>query len=165
MQSVLRPSCSVDSILQRTASDLFPFETFSRLDIVDRTWTTGEVQTPQLRIEASLHRPPKACRLLGSTDYSVPAPEQLKQLLAHASKTDYDQAMRELQIALHAETHAVISAKDEFGKILQKEFDGKFQMHRTKCTAVIENVLAPRFKCKLDKMAKEAPGYHSQLDE
>lgn len=47
-------------------------------------------------------------------------------------------------------------------KFCQKEFDGKFQMH---CTAVIENVLAPRFKRKLDKMVKEAPGYHSKVDK
>uniref|UniRef100_A0A131YUN9 Zinc finger protein n=1 Tax=Rhipicephalus appendiculatus TaxID=34631 RepID=A0A131YUN9_RHIAP len=38
-------------------------------------------------------------------------------------------------------------------------------MHRTKCAAVIKNVLAPHFKRKLDKMVKEAPGYSLMLDE
>ncbi|KAH9382689.1 hypothetical protein HPB48_023245 [Haemaphysalis longicornis] len=38
-------------------------------------------------------------------------------------------------------------------------------MHRTKCAAVIKNVLAPHFKHKLDKMVKEAPGYSLMLDE
>lgn len=43
--------------------DLFTFEMFSRLDIANRTWTSGEVQILQLCIEASLHGPPKARRL------------------------------------------------------------------------------------------------------
>ncbi|KAH7978728.1 hypothetical protein HPB49_006553 [Dermacentor silvarum] len=98
-------------------------------------------------------------------DYVVPAPQQLKQFLAQVSKPNFDQARREVRIALFTATHTPVSAVDELGEILQEEFDGKFRMHRTKCAAVIKNVLAPHFKHKLDKMVKEAPGYSLMLDE
>ncbi|KAH7937421.1 hypothetical protein HPB49_011995 [Dermacentor silvarum] len=97
-------------------------------------------------------------------DYIVPAPQQLKQFLAQVSKPNFDQARREVRIALFTATHASVSAVDELDEILQQEFDRKFRMHWTKCAAVIKNVLAPHFKHKLDKM-KEAPGYSLMLDE
>lgn len=97
-------------------------------------------------------------------DYVVPAPQQLKQFLAQISKPNFDQARREVRIALFTAMHASVSAVDELGEILQ-EFDGKFRMHRTKCAAVIKNVLAPHFNHKLDKMVKDAPGYSLMLDE
>ncbi|XP_049528983.1 uncharacterized protein LOC125947753 [Dermacentor silvarum] len=96
-------------------------------------------------------------------DYIVPAPQQLKQFLAQVSKPNFDQARREVRIALFTATHASVSAVDELDEILQQEFDRKFRMHWTKCAAVIKNVLAPHFKHKLDKM-KEAPGHVPRLE-
>lgn len=92
----------------------------------------------------------------------MPAPQQL---LAQVSKPNFVQARQEVRIALYAAPHASVSALNELGEIRQEEFDGQFRMHRTKCAAVINKVLAPHFKYKLDKMVKEAPGYSLMLDE
>jgi len=64
----------------------------------------------------------------------------------------------ELQIALYIATKSSFLAVDDLCEILQNKF-GKntISMHRTKCTALVKNVLAPHFKKELLEEIKETP--------
>lgn len=75
-----------------------------------------------------------------------------------------DQARRELRIALFIAAHTFISSVHELGEILEEERDGKFQMHKTKCTAVVKNALGPCFKESLDEVMRGQP-YSAMVDE
>jgi Domain of unknown function (DUF4371) len=71
----------------------------------------------------------------------------------------------ELQIALYIATKSSFLAVDDLCEILQNKF-GKntISMHRTKCTALVKNVLAPHFKKELLEEIKETP-FSIMVDE
>lgn len=73
------------------------------------------------------------------------------------------QKRRELRIATYVACHTSINAVDELSDILQDE-TGAFQMHRTKCTAVIRSMLAPHFRAELREDVGDSP-YSLYLDE
>uniref|UniRef100_H3ANX4 Uncharacterized protein n=1 Tax=Latimeria chalumnae TaxID=7897 RepID=H3ANX4_LATCH len=54
----------------------------------------------------------------------------------------------EIRIATYVATNTSINAVDELGEILKEEF-GAFQMHRTKCTALVNSLLGPYFRQQL----------------
>lgn len=89
--------------------------------------------------------------------------QQLPQLLASSSQTKYEKARRELRIALYSAVHTSINAVDELGEILHSEFKD-FELHRTKCTAIITNVLFPYFTDSMDKQLK-CSSYSLMVDE
>lgn len=74
-----------------------------------------------------------------------------------------DQKRHELQIATYIACHTSINAVDDLSDILKDETRA-FQMHRTKCTAVIKSVLAPYFREELRQDIGESP-YSLYLDE
>lgn len=59
-----------------------------------------------------------------------------------------DQKRREIRIAAYIACHSSINAVDHLSDLLKDEM-GTFQMHRTKCTAIIKSVLAPHFREEL----------------
>ena len=52
---------------------------------------------------------------------------------------------RELRLALFIACKASIRSMDDLGEIIQQEFPSSIQLHRTKCAALIRNVLGPHF--------------------
>lgn len=74
-----------------------------------------------------------------------------------------DQKRREIRIAAYIACHSSINAVDDLSDILKDEM-GTFQMHRTKCTAIIKSVLAPHFREELVEDIGESP-YSLYLDE
>ncbi len=74
-----------------------------------------------------------------------------------------DQKRREIRIAAYIACHTSINAVDDLSDILKDEM-GTFQMHRTKCTAIIKCVLAPHFREELMEDIGESP-YSLYLDE
>ncbi|XP_070382970.1 zinc finger protein 862-like [Dermacentor albipictus] len=94
----------------------------------------------------------------------IPSSQQkLPQLLASSSRTYYEKARRELRIALYTAVHTSINAVDELGEILHSEFND-FDLHRTKCTAIITNVLFPYFTENMDKQLNGS-SYSLMVDE
>ncbi|XP_072140169.1 zinc finger protein 862-like [Dermacentor andersoni] len=94
----------------------------------------------------------------------IPSSQQkLPQLLASSSRTYYEKARRELRIALYTAVHTSINAVDELGEILHSEFND-FDLHRTKCTAIITNVLFPYFTENVDKQLNGS-SYSLMVDE
>ncbi|KAH6944461.1 hypothetical protein HPB50_003285 [Hyalomma asiaticum] len=88
---------------------------------------------------------------------------ELPQLLASSRQANYEKARRELRIALYIAVHTSINAVDELGEILHSEFK-VFDLHRTKCTAIITNVLFPYFTESMDKQLKGS-SYSLMVDE
>ncbi len=74
-----------------------------------------------------------------------------------------DQKRSEIRIAAYIACHTSINAVDDLSDILKDEM-GTFQMHRTKCTAIIKSVLAPHFREELMEDIGESP-YSLYLDE
>lgn len=74
-----------------------------------------------------------------------------------------DQKRCEIRIAAYIAFHTSINAVDDLSDILKDEM-GTFQMHRTKCTAVIKSMLAPHFREELVEDIGESP-YSLYLDE
>lgn len=73
-----------------------------------------------------------------------------------------DQKRREIRIAAYIACHSSINAVDDLSDILKGEM-GTFQMHRTKCTAIIKSVLAPHFREELvNKLLCICVKYHSK---
>ncbi|KAL1252639.1 hypothetical protein QQF64_017332 [Cirrhinus molitorella] len=74
-----------------------------------------------------------------------------------------DQKRRELRIATYIACHTSVNAVDELSDMLNDETGG-FQMHRTKCSAVIKSVLGPYFRDELRQDIGNSP-YSLYLDE
>ncbi len=74
-----------------------------------------------------------------------------------------DQKRSEIRIAAYIACHTSINAVDDLSDILKDEM-GTFQMHRTKCTAIIKSVLTPHFREELMEDIVESP-YSLYLDE
>ncbi|ROJ25250.1 hypothetical protein DPX16_20063 [Anabarilius grahami] len=49
----------------------------------------------------------------------------------------------ELQLASYIACHAAVSSADHLGELLNSAFEKDLSIHRTKCTALINNVIAP----------------------
>lgn len=69
---------------------------------------------------------------------------------------DDDQKHCELRIATYVTCHTSVSAVEDLLDIIQDKV-GAFQMHRTKCTAVIKSVLMPHFRKLLREDIGESP--------
>lgn len=64
----------------------------------------------------------------------------------------------ELQIALYIACKSSFAAVDDLSDILQHKFgDNVGKMHRTKCAALVKNVLAPHFRRELKKDFHQMP--------
>ena len=69
------------------------------------------------------------------------------------------------KIALYIAVKSSFLAVDELCGILQKKFgNSSLKMHRTKCSALVKNVLAPYFKKELKDDIKDAP-FSIMVDE
>ena len=71
----------------------------------------------------------------------------------------------ELQIALYIAVKSSFSSVGDLNHIIQNKFgNDAMKMHRTKCTALVKNVLAPHFKAELQEEIKDTP-YSILVDE
>lgn len=81
-------------------------------------------------------------------------------------KPKYDDAKSSAEgsLSLFIAAHASIQPVDHLGVLCEKEFKSNIKLHRSKCTAVIKNVLAPHFTSALRNDIGDGP-YSLLLDE
>jgi hypothetical protein len=71
----------------------------------------------------------------------------------------------ELRIALQTAASSSFRASDGLGSILEQELGkSQFQMHRTKCAALVKNVLSPHFQEELRNEIQNTP-FSLMIDE
>ncbi|KAL0859773.1 hypothetical protein ABMA27_010129 [Loxostege sticticalis] len=89
-----------------------------------------------------------------------------QQKLEFQPKPKYNetQSSNEASLSLFIAAHTSILPVDHLGILCKKEFKNEIKLHRTKCTAVIKNVLAPHFTSVLKHDIGDGP-YSLLLDE
>ena len=55
----------------------------------------------------------------------------------------------EIKIAAYIACHSSVNSVEHLGEIVQDSFHGDFRLHRTKCAALIRNVISPECKKEL----------------
>ncbi|QQP52437.1 Uncharacterized protein FKW44_004593 [Caligus rogercresseyi] len=58
-------------------------------------------------------------------------------------KKNESQQIKELKLASHIACHTAITNVDHLGELIQATFDPSIKLYRTKCTAIINHVIAP----------------------
>lgn len=58
-------------------------------------------------------------------------------------KKNESQQIKEIKLASYIACHTAITSVDHLGELVQSTFDPSIKLHRTKCTAIINHVIAP----------------------
>lgn len=89
-----------------------------------------------------------------------------QQKLTFQAKPKFDElkSSSEASLTLYIAAHSSILPVDHLGALCKKEFKADIKLHRTKCTAILKNILAPHFASKLREDVGDGP-YSLLLDE
>jgi hypothetical protein len=73
-----------------------------------------------------------------------------------------DDKIRDLKLAMFIANHSAIRSMDHLGELLKTFGDSKnpfsnFELHRTKCSMIIVNVIAPAYQNELVEDIKDSP--------